>query len=105
MSCGHLLESGTATARPERRGRHEHGGNFGWKRTERILPGGHAFDKGQELMARDFEHATQLGNWIGMLIDAQTEIRIGFGLMNQHGSRLPAALVATGALTGLESDD
>jgi hypothetical protein len=53
-------------------------------------------------MARDFKDSAEFSNRVGMIIDAQTEIRIFFLVMDENRGRLATALVAARRLSGLE---
>ena len=71
----------------------------------RVGAGWQPFNKGQELVTRDFYYAPQLGNWLRMLVDPDVPQREGLAVDDIECAALASALVAACGLSCLKSGE
>src|SRR5439155_19120975 len=64
-----------------------------------------AAHEGYEALVRLLVEALQLDEGLRVIVDAQVELGVLLGRMDEEGGRLLAALVAAGGLTDLKSGD
>src|SRR5574341_1295510 len=72
---------------------------------ERPLPARAALEVGDEALVRLFVEALELGQRIGVIVDADAEVGISLGRADEERRRLLAALVAARGLAGLQRGD